>query len=123
MEAIQLHHGDCLGENGMKTLADKSIDMILCDLPYGITTHHWDKGLDLEAVFKEYMRVIKDNGAIVLFGCQPFTTDLINVGRKWFRYELIWSKSFGSDFLNANRKPMKSHENLSACVLQKVTNI
>ena len=109
---IQLHLGDCLGENGMRTLQDKSVDMILADLPYNMTLHQWDKALDLEEVFKEYMRVIKDNGAIVLFSCQPFTTDLTIAGRKWFRYELIWSKNYGSDFLSANKKPMKSHENL-----------
>jgi site-specific DNA-methyltransferase (adenine-specific) len=112
MEAIQLHHGDCLGENGMKTLADKSIDMILCDLPFGITCCKWDKRLDLEAVFKEYMRVIKDNGAIVLFSCQPFTTDLIIAGRKYFRYSLVWDKITGSDFLLSKKKPMKAHEDI-----------
>lgn len=109
---MDLRLGDCLGELGLKTLDDKSVDMILCDLPYGITANKWDKALDLEVLFKEYIRVIKDKGAIVLFGNQPFTTDLMNVGRKWFRYELIWSKNYGSDFFNARVKPMKAHENI-----------
>ena len=109
---IQLHLGDCLGENGMRTLADKSVDMILADLPFSITINQWDTKIDLEAVFKEYMRVIKDNGVIVLFGVQPFTTDLINAGRKWFRYSLVWEKSRRSDFFNANRKPLRIHEDI-----------
>lgn len=110
--SIQLNKGDCLGDNGMKTIADKTIDMICADLPYGITGNRWDNALNLEGVFAEYMRIIKDNGCIALFSCQPFTTDLINAGREWFRYELIWDKKVGTDFFNANRKPLRSHENI-----------
>lgn len=110
---MDLRHGDCLCQiNGLSTIGDKEIDMILCDLPYNITANEWDKGLDLEALFKEYDRIVKDKGAIVLFGCQPFTTDLINACRKWFRYSLIWEKNQGSDFFNANKKPMRSHEDI-----------
>jgi site-specific DNA-methyltransferase (adenine-specific) len=109
---MDLKLGDCLGEEGLCTLADKSVDMILCDLPYGITANKWDKGLDLNALFQEYNRVIKDNGAIVLFGSQPFTTDLISANRKYFRYELIWEKQQGSDFFNAKKKPLRAHENI-----------
>jgi site-specific DNA-methyltransferase (adenine-specific) len=110
MENIKLHNGDCMV--GMKNIANKSIDMIACDLPYNMTANHWDQGLNLDDLFKEYMRVIKDTGAIALFGCQPFTTDLIVAGRKWFRYEIIWNKNFGTDFFNANRKPLRTHENI-----------
>jgi site-specific DNA-methyltransferase (adenine-specific) len=110
MVDITLNHGDCMV--GMKELKDKSVDMVCCDLPYGITGNKWDSVLDLDAVFKEYIRIIKDDGAIVLFSCQPFTTDLINAGRKWFRYEIIWDKNIGSDFFNVHRKPLRSHENI-----------
>lgn len=86
--------------------------MILCDPPYAITANKWDKPLDLEKMFKEYDRIIKDNGAIVLFGNQPFTTDLINAYRKNFRYSLVWDKNLGTDFFNCNKKPLKSHEDI-----------
>jgi site-specific DNA-methyltransferase (adenine-specific) len=101
-----------LGDNGLSTIPDKSIDMILCDPPYAITANKWDKPLDLVKMFKEYDRIIKDNGAIVLFGNQPFTTDLINAYRKNFKYSLVWDKNFGTDFFNCNRKPLKSHEDI-----------
>lgn len=107
-----MRHGDCLGEEGMRTLEDKSIDLILCDLPYGTTANKWDKCLNLTELFTEYNRIIKDNGAIVLFGSQPFTTDLINANRKNFRYELVYEKSFASNFANANKMPLKFHENI-----------
>ena len=107
-----MHHGDCLGVNGMASLADKSVDMICADLPYGTTRNAWDCPLPMDTLFKEYNRVIKDNGAIVLFGSQPFTTDLINANRKYFRYELIWDKHSAANFLNANRMPLKCHENI-----------
>lgn len=109
---VSLNQGDCLGKDGLSTLADKSVDMICCDPPYGITGNAWDKALDWNKMFEEYLRIIKDNGAIVLFSCQPFTTDLMNVGRKYFRYELIWKKDKGTDFLNAKLKPLRSHENI-----------
>ena len=112
-DKMEIHYGDCLCPiNGLSTIADKSIDMILCDLPYGTTANKWDKELNLEALFKEYNRIIKDNGAIVLFGSQPFTTDLINANRKYFRYELILDKTLGTNFLLANKRPLKRHENI-----------
>jgi site-specific DNA-methyltransferase (adenine-specific) len=110
---MDLRQGDCLCQiNGLSTIDDKSIDMVLCDLPYNMTANHWDKGLDLEALFKQYDRIVKEKGAIVLFGCQPFTTDLINACRKWFRYSLIWNKNHGTDFFMANKKPLRSHEDV-----------
>jgi len=112
MENYKVFNCDCLGEHGLCTIADKSIDMILCDPPYAITANKWDKPLDLENLFIEYDRIIKDKGAIVLFGNQPFTTDLINAYRKNFRYSLVWDKNFGTDFFNCNRKPLKSHEDI-----------
>lgn len=96
----------------MKDIPDKSIDMILCDLPYGTTSCQWDSVIPFDDLWVAYKRIIKDNGAIVLFGSEPFTSLLIQSQIELFRYDLIWDKQRGCDFLNANRKPMKSHENL-----------
>lgn len=102
--------GDCL--ELMKDIPDKSIDMILCDLPYGTTACKWDTIIPFEPLWEQYKRIIKDNRAIVLTASQPFTTDLINSAREIFKYELIWDKTVGCDFLNSKNKPMKSHENI-----------
>jgi site-specific DNA-methyltransferase (adenine-specific) len=96
----------------MKDIPDKSVDMILCDLPYGTTSCQWDSVIPFDDLWVAYKRIIKDNGAIVLFGSEPFTSLLIQSQIELFRYDLIWDKQRGCDFLNANRKPMKSHENL-----------
>lgn len=108
----RLFNVNCLGEQGLCTIPSASIDLILCDPPYAITANKWDKPLDLDKMFKEYDRIIKDNGAIVVFGNQPFTTDLINAYRKNFRYSLVWDKNQGTDFFNCNKKPLKSHEDI-----------
>ena len=110
MNDIKLYNGECL--ELMKDIGDKSIDMILCDLPYGTTASKWDIVIPFEPLWKQYERIIKDNGAIVLFGSQPFTTDLINSNRKLFRYELVWCKNFATGSLLAKKRPMKAHENL-----------
>lgn len=110
LEINKIYCGDCL--ELMKNIDDKSIDMILCDLPYGTTACKWDKIISLDKLWEQYKRIIKDNGAIVLTASQPFTTDLINSNRKWFKYELIWIKSKASDFINSNYRPMKKHENI-----------
>lgn len=107
---IRLQQGDCL--ELMKDIPDKSIDMILCDLPYGLTKCEWDIPLDMESMWKEYKRIIKDHGAILLFSIQPFTSDLIQSNRKMFRYEIVWKKTQPLGFLNANRMPLKTHENI-----------
>ena len=87
---IDLRCGDCL--ELMKDIPDKSIDMILCDLPYGTTACKWDIVIPFDKLWEQYNRIIKDNGAIVLFSNQPFTTDLINSNRKMWKYEMIWKK-------------------------------
>lgn len=115
LETNQLYNMDCL--EGMKLIEDKSIDMILCDLPYGTTKCKWDTVIPFEALWRQYERVIKDNGVIILFGSQPFTTDLINSNRKLFRYTLVWDKKFAGNFANAKRMPMKTHEDI--CVFYK----
>jgi len=106
---------DCF--EGMREIADKSIDMILCDLPYGTTRNRWDTVLPLKELWMNYERIIKDNGCIALFSAQPFTTDLINSNLKLFRYDLIWDKVLSSGFLNANRMPLRRHEII--CIFYK----
>ena len=112
---IDIKQGDCL--ELMKEIPDKSIDMILCDLPYGTTHNKWDNIISLDALWGGYERVIKNNGAIVLFGDGMFTANLMLSNPKMWRYNLIWDKQRGCDFLNANVKPLKSHEDI--CVFYK----
>jgi len=109
-ENFQLINGNCLVE--MKNIHSKSIDMILCDLPYGMTKNSWDITLPFDELWNEYNRIIKDNGAIILFGSQPFTSLMITSNLKMFRYSLVWEKNKFSDFLNAKRKPMKTNEDI-----------
>lgn len=94
-------------------IPDASIDLILCDLPYGITARNmWDSPIDLEALWKEYTRIIKQHGAIVLFGSGIFTADVMQAGRKLHRYNLIWKKTTPTGFLNARRQPLRAHEDI-----------
>jgi len=104
-------NGDCLVE--MKNITDKSVDMILCDLPYGMTKNSWDVVIPFDKLWCEYNRIIKDNGAIVLFGSQPFTSLMITSNLNMFRYCLVWEKNKFSDFLNSKRKPMKTNEDIA----------
>ncbi len=104
------YQGDCLIE--MDKIADKSVDMILCDLPYGTTACKWDSIIPFELLWKQYERVIKDNGAIVLTASQPFTSVLTCSNLKLFKYEWIWEKSKGSNFLQVSYMPFKAHENV-----------
>lgn len=103
-----VHQGNCL--ELMKQIETKSIDLILCDLPFGTTDCEWDTVIPFEPLWEQYNRIIKDNGAILLFSQQPFTTDLINSNRKYFRYELIWEKNRALGFLNAKKMPLRCHE-------------
>ena len=91
----------------------KSIDMICCDLPYGTTQNKYDIILPFDKLWEQYERIIKDNGAIILFGQGLFFVDLINSNRKLFRYDLVWDKQLISGFLNANRMPLRVHENIA----------
>ncbi len=102
--------GDCLEE--MNNIADKSIDMVLCDLPYGCTRNKWDVALPFDALWAHYKRVVKTGGVIALFGKQRFTIEVASSNRKLFRYKVVWQKSCGTDFLNANRKPLSAHEDI-----------
>lgn len=107
---MKLLQGDCL--ELMKNIVDKSVDMILCDLPYGTTQNKWDSVIDLKLLWEQYERVIKETGAIVLFSQMPFTAELAHSNLKLFRYEWIWKKTEATGFLNAKKMPLKSHENI-----------
>ena len=115
---IDLRQGDCL--ELMKDIPNKSIDMILCDLPYGTTACKWDIVIPFDKLWEQYNRIIKDNGAIVLFGSQPFTSSLIMSNIKNFKYEWIWEKQKASNFMGAKYQPLKYHENI--CVFSKSTH-
>ncbi|WP_373069852.1 site-specific DNA-methyltransferase [Sulfurimonas sp.] len=101
---------DCL--LGMQMIKDKSIDLILCDLPYGTTKNKWDSVIDLEKLWEQYERIIKDDGAILLFAQSPFDKVLACSNMKLFRHEWIWEKPEATGFLNAEKMPMKAHENI-----------
>jgi site-specific DNA-methyltransferase (adenine-specific) len=102
--------GDCL--KVMEKIPDKSIDMILCDLPYGTTACKWDTIIPLDLLWKQYNRIIKDHCAIVLTASQPFTSVLVISNLKWFKYEWIWEKASGSNFAIVKYQPMKEHESV-----------
>ena len=110
MPKIELIQGDCLEK--MKDVNDKSIDMILCDLPYGTTACKWDTIIPFEPLWKQYKRIIKDNGAIVLTASQPFTSALVMSNIKMFKYEWIWNKEKGGNCFLAKIQPMKTTENV-----------
>jgi site-specific DNA-methyltransferase (adenine-specific) len=93
-------------------MQDGSVDMILTDPPYGTTDLEWDAAPDLARMFAEFNRVAKPNGAIVVMAQQPFATDCIAANRKRFRYEWIWEKTAALGFLDANKKPLRAHENI-----------
>ena len=107
---IDLYQGDCLDE--MDKVPDHTVDMIFTDLPYGTTKNAWDVPLPLDKLWEQYRRVLKPGGAVLLFAQMPFGADLINSNRKWYRYEWIWHKTMPVGFLNANRMPLRTHENI-----------
>ncbi|WP_195536383.1 DNA-methyltransferase [Bacillus paralicheniformis] len=110
VELNKIYHQDCI--EGLKMVSDKSIDMILCDLPYGTTNCKWDTVIDLASLWAEYERIIKDTGAIVLFAQTPFDKLLGSSNLKLLRYEWIWEKPAATGHLNAKKMPMKAHENI-----------
>jgi len=110
LELNKLYNEDCL--EGMKRIPDKSIDMVLCDLPYGTTACKWDSIIDLNSMWKELNRIVKPNGAMVFTASQPFTTTLIASNIKQFRVEWIYEKAVGSNFATVKYQPMKEHESV-----------
>lgn len=107
--------GDCL--EVMKEIPDKSIDMILCDLPYGTTQNKWDSVIDLGQLCNHYERIIKDDGAIALTAQGLFTAKLIMSNEKLFKYKIVWIKSKSTNFLNAKKQPLRKHEDI--CIFYK----
>lgn len=110
MSKNQVIQGDCL--EVMKDIADKSIDMILCDLPYGTTACKWDTIIPFEPLWEQYKRIIKDNGAIVLTASQPFTSALVMSNINNFSHQWVWEKEQGANPLLANKQPMKNFEDI-----------
>lgn len=111
----KVHSGDCL--EVMKSIPDKSVDMILCDLPYGTTQNKWDSVIDLQLLWREYERIAKENTAIVLTSQGLFTAKLILSNEKLFKYKLVWEKSKPTNFLNAKKQPLRKHEDV--CIFYK----
>lgn len=110
-----LHHGDCL--KLMKSIPDGSVNLLLCDLPYGtcggrVDGRNIDVPIDLKAFWVEARRILAPHGNVLMFGSQPFTTDLINANREWFKFAMVWRKDKPSGFNHARNKPMKDHEDI-----------
>lgn len=115
MSKIKLMLGDCLER--MKEIPDRSVDMVLCDLPYGTTACKWDNVIPFEKLWSQYSRIAKNNAAIVLFGSGMFTANLMYSNKKIWKYNLIWEKTTPTGFLNAKIMPLRSHEDI--CVFCK----
>lgn len=111
LKKYELYNGDCL--EVMKGIEDKSVDLILCDPPYGTTSCRWDSIIDLDKMWKQYNRIIKDNGVIVLFSAQPFTTKLINSNIKNYKYSWYWVKNTTTGFAFAKYQPLRKVEDIN----------
>src|SRR5207247_2161128 len=107
---MRLIHGDCLNE--MNQIESKSIDMILTDLPYGLTSNKWDSEISLPSLWLQWKRILKNDGVVALTSSQPFTSVLVMSNFEWFQHEWIWIKNAGSNFANTMREPMKEHESI-----------
>jgi len=108
--SVELFHGDCF--EYLQKIPDNSIDLILTDPPYGVTACAWDEKPDLSRFFQEVWRVLQPKGACVVFGSEPFSSEVRLANRQFYRYDWIWDKKRGSNFQNARHQPMKSHENI-----------
>jgi len=115
----KIYNLDCL--EGMKRIPDKAIDMILCDLPYGTTQNKWDSIIPFDKLWEQYNRIIKDSGAIILFGSEPFTSKLICSNIDNFKYNWIWQKNKTTGFLNAKKQPLNDHETISVFYKRQCT--
>lgn len=111
MSKVQLYQGDCL--DIMKNIPDKSIDAIIADLPFQMTQNKWDRLIPFEPLWENYNRIIKDNGAIVLFCMMPFTAELVHSNLKNFKYMWTWYKHYTRNFLNAKKQPLRTTENIA----------
>lgn len=113
----QLIKGDCLEK--MKDIPDQSIDLVLCDLPYGITYCDWDKPLSLDILWKEYKRIVKPNGNVLLFGIQPFISDVVASNKKEFNCVWFWIKNMKTGAMNARKQPMRRVEEIAVFIVNK----
>lgn len=111
IEIDNIYNMDCL--EGMKMIPDKSVDCIICDLPYGVTACKWDSVIPLDKLWEQYLRIAKEDAAIILFGQGMFTADLMKSQPKLWRYNLIWDKVRVSGFLNSGKMPLRSHEDIA----------
>lgn len=107
---VDLRQGDCL--EILPTIEAGSVDMVLCDLPYGTTQNNWDSIIPLDRLWAEYWRVVKPNGAVVLTAAQPFTSALVMSCLAYFKYQWVWEKSIATGFLNAKKQPLRAHEDV-----------
>jgi len=110
LDLDKVYLGDCC--EVMNNIDDGSVDMILCDPPYGVSKNKWDKPLPLDVLWKQFLRVIKPNGAIVFTSVQPYTSLLVMSQPKLFKYDLVWVKSIASGQLNVNKRPLRKHEDI-----------
>lgn len=110
MSDIKLYNGDCL--EVMRSIPDKSIDLVVCDLPFGTIACEWDNIIDFKELWSQYERIIKDDRAIVLFGSGQFTYKLISSNEDLYRYKWIWYKTKRGNFVNANNRPMTAYEEI-----------
>lgn len=110
IELNKIYFQDCL--DGMKLIDDKSVDAIICDLPYGSISCHWDVIIPFDKLWEQYLRIGKENCSYLLFGVQPFTTDLIISNREMFKYSLVWNKNVPTGMAQARYRPMRYHEDI-----------
>lgn len=111
MDLNKIYLGDCL--EIMKDIEDKRVDLILCDLPYGVTSRNeWDEIIPFDKLWEQYKRIIKDNGVIVLTAIQPFASMIVMSNLEMFKYEWIWEKTQGTGFLNSKKQPLRNHEQI-----------
>lgn len=110
-DGYRLLLGDCLERMG--EIADGSVDLILCDLPFGTTANHWDCPIDPARLWSHYRRLIRPRGVVVLHASQPFTSDLVQSNREWFKFCLVWEKNRLTNFFNVKHQPGKSHEDIA----------
>lgn len=116
---IKLTHGNCL--DTMRLIPDGSVDMVLCDLPYGTTQCKWDVVIPFDKLWEQYNRICKDNAAIVLTGTEPFSSNLRLSNVKNYKYDWVWDKVKGTGFLNAKKQPMRNHELVSVFYKKQCT--
>lgn len=107
-----LINADCIKKSGMPCIKKNSVDLVLCDLPYGTTGLGWDLLIPPDKLWKQWKRVLKKNCTVVLFASQPFTNTMIDSNKEWFKYEWIWVKNRATGFVHAKNKPQKNHENI-----------